>query len=233
MVDQDSLRQIDEWDNLYQDSEVQTLWGEMPAAYVVEKVVPLLRSHGSSDLLIVPCGEGRHLNVLRQLGRRIVAGDASRTVVEQLQRSTTMARYGDVSIVTSNIYDLQFPDNTFDAVLCWDLLSHLESPLLALENLSRILRGGGLAICNFYSVEDPDATQSKAKDYKRVSDQGLLYRYYSESSAVELFSKESWSVSVVETIRWWEDPHPGYRNERHMHCAVACIAEKRKSKPSY
>ncbi len=42
----------------------------------------------------------------------------------------------------SSAYALPFPDGTFDAVSCWELLHHLEDPRAALREMLRVSRNG-------------------------------------------------------------------------------------------
>jgi len=45
-----------------------------------------------------------------------------------------------------DIQTFPLPDSAFDVVLCWDVLEHLDDPVLALENLTSALKPGGLLI---------------------------------------------------------------------------------------
>ncbi len=49
-----------------------------------------------------------------------------------------------VHFVVGDIYHLSFPDKTFDAVVMFDLLEHLDKPKKALAEIARVLKPGGL-----------------------------------------------------------------------------------------
>jgi 2-polyprenyl-3-methyl-5-hydroxy-6-metoxy-1,4-benzoquinol methylase len=75
-----------------------------------------------------------------QLGpnARIVGIDVS---AEQLDRNT-----GIHESVVADIQTVELPEASFDLVLCWDVLEHLSSPQMALDNLLHALRRGGLLV---------------------------------------------------------------------------------------
>jgi ubiquinone/menaquinone biosynthesis C-methylase UbiE len=52
---------------------------------------------------------------------------------------------------TGSIYQLPFPDHKFDAVFCHALLEHLQHPIIALRELFRVLKPGGVV-----GVRSPD-----------------------------------------------------------------------------
>jgi SAM-dependent methyltransferase len=57
--------------------------------------------------------------------------------VDKYDHSSVIDRHDDVE-------DLQFPDNYFNAVVCWSVLEHVPSPLHAISEMRRVLRPGGL-----------------------------------------------------------------------------------------
>jgi ubiquinone/menaquinone biosynthesis C-methylase UbiE len=85
-------------------------------------------------LLDVGCGEGvvlRHLD--RHLhGVAVVGLDVDGTGLRVAQAQNR------VSLVQGSVYSLPFADNSFDLVLCCEVLEHVESPDAALAELSRV-----------------------------------------------------------------------------------------------
>ena len=63
-----------------------------------------------------------------------------------------MRRYdANVHFEVANVYELPFPDGSFDAVLAHTVLLGLREPVRALQELRRVLRPGGVV-----GVRDPD-----------------------------------------------------------------------------
>ena len=75
----------------------------------------------------------------------VVGIDMQLSLVEQaralaVQRGVTNARFE-----VANVYDLPFPDGSFDAAFANRVLEHLREPVRALAELRRVLRPGGIA----------------------------------------------------------------------------------------
>ena len=54
------------------------------------------------------------------------------------------AQVPNLTIQQANVYDLPFPDGSFDVVFAHQVLQHLVDPVTALRELKRVLRIGGL-----------------------------------------------------------------------------------------
>jgi SAM-dependent methyltransferase len=55
-----------------------------------------------------------------------------------------------VRVLRGNVCHLDFPDCSFDVVLCRSVLHHIGDPSLALSEMARVLRFGGVVIANFH-----------------------------------------------------------------------------------
>ena len=64
--------------------------------------------------------------------------DISETVCVQAQKNCPEGTF-----IAADCYHLPFKDNTFDLVHCAEVLEHLESPDLAIEEIRRVLKPGG------------------------------------------------------------------------------------------
>jgi len=81
----------------------------------------------------------------------VVGIDPEQSQIE-LARTAAVARNLDnARFEVGNIYSLQFPDASFDAVLAHTVLEHVRDPLAALKEMRRVLKPGGVA-----AVRDPD-----------------------------------------------------------------------------
>jgi SAM-dependent methyltransferase len=61
--------------------------------------------------------------------------------------------------VLGDIMDAPFADDTFDTVLCLEVLEHVRNPFIALAEMYRILKPGGYLIAStpfFYELHDED-----------------------------------------------------------------------------
>jgi len=86
-------------------------------------------------ILDVGCGEGFTLvNLSRNKIGKTYEG------VEYSNNSIRLAKklYPGLNIKKGDIYDLQYRDNSFDMVICTEVLEHLKDPQKALRELARV-----------------------------------------------------------------------------------------------
>ncbi len=99
------------------------------------------RVPSGSRLLEAGCGLGSWVRFLRKRGYNVVGIDF---VSEILQRVRT--DFGPLQLTAGDIRALPFPGESFDSVLSWGVIEHLEEgPYSALNEFWRVLRPGGSA----------------------------------------------------------------------------------------
>lgn len=87
-------------------------------------------------ILDVGCGTGGNLSFLSRYGE-----------VEGCDYSEEAVRFclirGHQRVVEASVYDLPYPDSSFDLVTCLDVIEHLRLDLPALLEMKRVLKPGG------------------------------------------------------------------------------------------
>ncbi|MBD3170648.1 MAG: methyltransferase domain-containing protein [candidate division Zixibacteria bacterium] len=113
-------------------------------------------------------GQGGHyigVDIRHSLLRE--AGDSSRVWKQN----------GEASFIAGDVYRLPLSDNSSDMVMCQTLMIHLDKPELALGEMLRLLKPGGIIFCiepdNFRPTLVPAFTSLPEHDVKT---QMLLYR---------------------------------------------------------
>ena len=101
-------------------------------------------------ILDLGCGEGRHVHGLYLLGGLHITGvDLDQASLDQAELGMQMLNKpepdlgGSVTFETGDATALRFEDDTFDAVICSEVLEHLPDYDAALQEMRRVLKPSG------------------------------------------------------------------------------------------
>jgi ubiquinone/menaquinone biosynthesis C-methylase UbiE len=119
-----------------------------------------------ADVLEVAPGPGYLAIEIARLGRFRVTGlDISRTFVDIATGHARKANV-DVDFRHGDVREMPFPPGSFDLIVCQAAFKNFGEPVTALNEMHRVLRGGGVAVIQDMSR---DATpQAIAADVKRM-----------------------------------------------------------------
>lgn len=105
-------------------------------AYVVAK------DHVRGDVLEIGCGEGRGVETLLPLAKTFTAVDKLKPVIEELQEKFPAGKFISMNIPPLN--GLQ--DNTYDSIVTFQVIEHIQDDALFLREIHRLLKPGGIAL---------------------------------------------------------------------------------------
>ena len=110
------------------------------AAFLLPQLRPGMR------LLDVGCGPG---SITRGLAERLAPGeviglDSSAEVLVVARRDAEARGLANLHYQHGSMYELPFPDASFDAAYAHQVLQHLADPPVALGEMLRVLRPGGV-----------------------------------------------------------------------------------------
>ena len=89
-------------------------------------------------------GSGIYLPELAKHCVQVTGADVELAYLLGIQPLTEQIE--NLKLVVDDIQNSQFPDQSFDLILCSEVLEHVPNPEAALKTLYRILRPGGIAI---------------------------------------------------------------------------------------
>jgi 2-polyprenyl-6-hydroxyphenyl methylase/3-demethylubiquinone-9 3-methyltransferase len=92
--------------------------------------------------LEIGCGDGFFSGKLIELGLTVTGVDLSPVGIARAKEHNPSGTF----LLADLTQPLPFPDASFDAVWCSEVLEHLFSPLYALQEMHRVLRPGGVAL---------------------------------------------------------------------------------------
>jgi len=141
-------------------------WGSLE-----KKKIDLIYKHAGKSILDVGCGDGTYIEYLNKHGY-----DAY---------GTDLLSYNKWSVIDktrfkiADVYKLPYKDKTFDTVLFFEVLEHLEHPELALKELQRISKKNIIL-----SVPNCDLDQI-------FSGSGFTFYHYIDRTHINFFTENS------------------------------------------
>jgi ubiquinone/menaquinone biosynthesis C-methylase UbiE len=122
--------------------------------------------------------------------------DASEDAIALARQAT---RHFDASCSVGDIYNIALDSNSYDLVVCWQTLSWLDRPKVALRELVRICKPGGFVIASsLFNLQHDVDVYAKVIDHTRPSSQmGMSYDYNTYS----LRTVEKWVSELVSDLK--------------------------------
>lgn len=157
----------------------------------VEKLQP-------ETVLDVGCGEGFTLERFhkKKIGKKLVGIDFLKTAIDIGKKERP---YLDLNV--GNIYDIPFKDNSFDLVICSEVLEHVDDPKKGLKELARVTKKNAIL-----SVPNEPwfmmANFVRGKNWSRWGNDIEHINHWSTGSFVNFVSKEL-KVKVVKRPFPW------------------------------
>jgi ubiquinone/menaquinone biosynthesis C-methylase UbiE len=114
-----------------------------------QQTFALLDIKEGDQVLDVGCGPGDDVRALSRIvgdTGRVVGVDSSQIMIAEAQQRLEGLDL-PVEYDVQSVYDLGFPDGTFDACRSERLFVHLESPQQALAEMARVARSGASILC--------------------------------------------------------------------------------------
>jgi SAM-dependent methyltransferase len=108
--------------------------------------VPLSDLKGKT-VLEVGCGAGRFTELLVEAGALVHAIDLSIAVEANKENIGSPSNY---TVAQASVYELPFPDNSFDYVLCLGVIQHTPNSNNTIEALWKKVHQGGLLVIDHY-----------------------------------------------------------------------------------
>jgi len=176
--------------------------------------------HPGLSILDIGCGPG---NITAELASRVGDGivigvDLAKEVIEAAKRDFESPAQRNLSFRVGDVYGLDFPDGEFDVVYAHQVLQHLGDPVVALVEMRRVLKSGGLLAIRdadfgafAWSPEDPVLTrwmdvyhQITTRNHAQA-DAGRHLKSWVRAAGFEEFevSSSNWTFYTPEERAWW------------------------------
>jgi SAM-dependent methyltransferase len=134
------------WRDIYGGNDVYSLVHRGRMALVLSWMDQVHLTSGSR-VLELGSGAGRTAVELAARGLRVSATDAVREMVELTREHAAAAGVADrIDARQGDAHQLGFHDGSFDAVVAMGVIPWLRSPAIALREMARVLRPGGVLV---------------------------------------------------------------------------------------
>lgn len=143
------------------------------------------------QVLDAGCGLGRGSALIKQSGAREVVGvDSAGAVVEA---ALAQAPPG-VHLEHADILNLPFEANTFEVVVCFDVIEHSEEPRELLQALIRVMAGDAVLLISCSSARPPAALDGSTRADLTTSIQAFLRSHF---QSVATYRQAEWLTTAV------------------------------------
>jgi len=177
------------------------------------------------QVLDVGCGPGTITADLATLvpGGHVIGLEYAPDVLVQARATAEARKIGNIDFQVGDIHALKFPDNTFDVVHAHQVLQHVSDPILALTEMRRVTKPGGIVAvreCDYSSSivypDSPEVTKFVSDMYVRVAksiggepNAGRMLHSWAKKVGFErshiMSTTSTWCYNAPEDIQWWGD----------------------------
>jgi ubiquinone/menaquinone biosynthesis C-methylase UbiE len=136
-------REYDVWHQEVFESDPDHVDADSPwYALVLEYLVPVK----GKRILEIACGRGGFANLLASRGAFVVASDFSSAALQIAKKRFCLQgeHSSRVGLAQADAQQLPYASESFDIVISCETIEHLPNPVLALKEMQRVCRVGGL-----------------------------------------------------------------------------------------
>lgn len=180
---------IEHLKSIHKNTKEDFRWKNL-RSYIKDSLTYVFKNDTKKSVLDIGCGTGHMTLELLRYGYNVTSGDLSGELVKFTRDIITdSGYYANVEIL--DILNLEPFGNQFDAVICLDVMEHIENDELALKSINNVLRKGGFLICSVPAIKYLYGIRDK--------EIGHFRRYNKE----ELTKKIELTGFILEKIIYW------------------------------
>jgi 2-polyprenyl-3-methyl-5-hydroxy-6-metoxy-1,4-benzoquinol methylase len=139
--------------------------------YASNDLLGFVLENAGNDILDVGCATGDYCVKLKKLGFNCTGIDINKKYVEK-------AIENKIESYLMSADDLKFPDNSFDTILLFEVLEHVENPSRVIEEVKRVAKKNIL-------ITVPNNTE-----FYELRKYGLTYEHMLEKDHINFFTKK-------------------------------------------
>lgn len=153
----------------------------------------LRKNYSAISLLDVGCSSGAFLQIANSLGVHAEG-------VEPTEKPVVYARELGLKVHLGLLEEINFPDNSFDAITLYEVIEHLDAPAKLFEECRRILRPGGVLVIGTGNTDSwTRKVKGAAWDFFDIHLHGGHINFFSHKSIATLASYTGFKVAKIKT----------------------------------
>jgi SAM-dependent methyltransferase len=145
-------------------------------------------------ILDVGCGDGFHLNLLREYGKKSWSLEG----IDMDKRAVDMAKKSGLIVHRGSVETIDLPENNYDLAFMIQTIEHLEKPVEVLQGIRKFLKPGGKLLIVTDNTGSLDFKFSK-KNYWGGYHFPRHWNLFNRKSLTKLAVKTGFEVAVFET----------------------------------
>lgn len=154
-----------------------------------ELAFSLFKPTSGMKILDVGCGTGNFSIKLAEMGCKVIGIDLSEKMINKAKEKIKNTNL-DIEFYAMDVYDIDFPDESFDGVFSMAVFEFINKPLIAYNEMYRVLKENGYLLIGTINKESKWGEFYIAKSLKENS----IYKYADFKSIEDL---KSWNTKEV------------------------------------
>lgn len=222
------------WNNLYfefhnqQNNNRNSIWDSSASPYLIN-IIPFLREKGVKKIMDTGCGDGRNLIGLLSSGFDEVVGvDFSEEALKIARKN--VSQFNNVKLYNFSLDNIQLPENSFDAIICDNVLTHIHDVSKVLEQFHKLVKPGGYVLLEFTSVKDPNYGKGEQVSKNAFLYKGVYFKLYESVECESIVSDAKFKI--LKHIKQGAYTHPAHganyarKDEKHTHYSDYLLVQK-------
>jgi|SRR3989344_5257028 len=119
------------------------------------------------NILDTGCGIGLNSFLAAQKGFKVTGVDNNKEKIIIAERMLSSAKYPNVRFVYGDITKMEFKDESFTSIICFEVLEHIDNDKKALNEISRVLKRNGILLLSTPGISFISRINQKTKHHVR------------------------------------------------------------------
>jgi|GEM_PF-2038432 len=197
-------------------------WSAEPQPFLPGIVAQVKRN---AKVLDIGAGDGRNTELLLRAGHDVTALDLAPTALHALLKRMRVLNLPAPTAVHASLEAMPLASDQFTHAFCWDTLPQVKNCRLALEEIHRVLKPGGLCALNVFTPRDCAFGEGQQIAPRSFLFKQTLFHFFEEDDMSQLCAGLL-DVVTMEHAIWEDPPHVPFRPYRHTHDALVYVLKK-------